>query len=77
MSDEANPNLFDEIVDALGGTGAAAKAIGRRSSEICQWRAKDQRFPAEVFWDLQAALKKRRKKRAPREVFRFQQRAAG
>ena len=59
---------FDEIVSALGGTNAAAKKLGRRPSQICQWRTLYGRFPAALLPRVQKALKK---KRVPIEAFRF------
>jgi DNA-binding transcriptional regulator YdaS (Cro superfamily) len=79
-------SLYDQIVAALGGTGKAAKALGRRPSEICQWRSRDRRFPAEMYFTVQDALKPLRRKKKnrvplpaelPRELFRFDDRAAG
>ena len=80
MSGDKPETLFNLIVAALGGTGEAAKKLGRRPSEICQWRTKYGRFPAEMYWTVQDALKPLRRKRKdrvplprelPRELFRF------
>ena len=71
-SDGKTISLFDQVITALGGTGAAAEALGRNPSQICQWRAKDQRFPAEMFFVVQKAAKKK----LPRRLFRFEERKA-
>ena len=77
MSGDKPETPFDQIVAALGGTGAAAKQLGRRPSQICQWRTQYGKFPAELFFTIKRALKKRNLP-CPRKAFRFDdKRAAG
>jgi hypothetical protein len=48
----------DDIVDALGGTGAAAELVGLGRSAISNWRARGT-IPAENFLTVASELEKR------------------
>lgn len=67
---------FDAIIDDLGGLKATARALGRSSAQICQWRARYGQFPADMYLVLLAALQRKRA-RAPMDralaVCRFEQ----
>jgi hypothetical protein len=66
-----NSKAFDQAVEALGGVTATARILGRRPSQICQWRAKYGAFPAEIYWLVRAELTERGH-RTPLEIFRFE-----
>jgi hypothetical protein len=50
---------FNEAVYVLGGTTQAARVIGRRPSQIGQWRSRFQAFPAELYLVVNHELGKR------------------
>jgi len=62
---------FDAAVAMLGGTGKAARAIGKRPSQVCQWRNRYGQFPADLYYIVQRALK-REGCAATRELFTFE-----
>ena len=70
-TNKKNQSDFEFIVDALGGVFETARAIGRRPTQICQWRKRYGRFPAETYFIVQAALKRAGYKTCPRDAFRF------
>jgi hypothetical protein len=48
-------NSVDEVVDAVGGTTAAAKLARVGLSAVSNWRA-NGKIPAEYFWLFEAEL---------------------
>ena len=62
---------FDQVVEVLGGTKAAAGLIGRRPPNICQWRQKYGAFPASFYFVVNELLAQRGCKASAR-VFRFE-----
>jgi hypothetical protein len=66
---------FDEAVNVLGGTGKAAKILGRAPHEICKWRTRHGRFPASAFPDVSKALAASGYQ-IPASLFRFDRRVA-
>jgi len=46
------------VIDALGGTGATARLVGKTPQHVSNWRA-DNRLPSYTFLVLTAALKER------------------
>ena len=67
---------FDEAVAALGGTNKAARAIGKRPSQICQWRKRDRAFPADLYFVVSDALEVEGYA-APAGIFTFERARAG
>lgn len=47
---------FEAVCEALGGVTAAAGLIGRRASNLCQWRAKYGAFPASLYFVVNSEL---------------------
>ena len=54
----------DEVIDALGGTGATARLTGRKAQHVTNWRAAG-RLPADTFLILKTELKGRGKTAPP------------
>jgi len=72
MSDDESRLRFDVIVSALGGASATARLLGRKPSQISQWRARGGLFPAELYFVLREALADRGY-RLPRNACRFEE----
>ncbi len=47
-----------EVIDALGGTAATARIVGRKDQHVSNWRASG-RLPADTFLILQAEMRER------------------
>lgn len=48
-------STVDEVIDALGGTGATAKIMSLKPQHISNWRA-EKRIAARTFKQFEAAL---------------------
>lgn len=49
----------DEVIDALGGTIAVARLVGRRAQAVSNWRGRVRgKFPPETYVLLTEALKR-------------------
>ncbi len=61
----------DDIIEALGGTGAVADLVELGPSAVSMWRTKGQ-IPAPLYLVIRDALASRRK-RAPLSLFGFKE----
>lgn len=61
----------DELIEALGGTSAAAALLGVGMSVVSNWRSRG-RIPAEKFMILAAALDARGNKKVDPKLFGFE-----
>jgi hypothetical protein len=50
---------FKAAIKVLGGTAAAARALKTRDTQICHWRVRKNAFPADLYFQVQAALEQR------------------
>ena len=66
---------FDDVIKALGGVTEAGRLIDRQAANICQWRAKYGRFPAGLYFRINAVLSARGCE-ASAQVFRFEPKRA-
>ena len=66
---------FDDVIKALGGVTEAGRLIDRQAANICQWRAKYGRFPAGLYFRINAILAPRGCEASAR-VFRFEEKRA-
>jgi len=64
---------FDHVIEELGGVTEAGRLIGRTAANLCQWRAKYDRFPAALYFRINAVLSARGCE-ASAQVFRFEPR---
>ena len=62
---------FDHVIEELGGVTEAGRLIGRTAANLCQWRAKYDRFPAALYLKINFVLAQRGCE-ASEEVFRFE-----
>ena len=51
-------NTAGAVIDALGGTGATARLVGKTPQHVSNWRA-DNRLPSYTFLVLTTALNER------------------
>jgi DNA-binding transcriptional regulator YdaS (Cro superfamily) len=61
---------YQRVISLLGGTAEAARALKTSPTQICQWRTRKNAFPAEQFYVVQKALR-RRGYRAEPQAFTF------
>lgn len=58
----------DEVIDALGGSRKASKAIGASQQSVCNWM-RVGRIPPEYYLRANQALKRLKLKADPEAVF--------
>ena len=66
---------FDHVIEELGGVTEAGRLIGRTAANLCQWRAKYDRFPAALYFRVNDVLSERGCE-ASTTVFRFERKRA-
>ena len=56
MDDQEILKTADEVIDALGGTGAASRITGQAVATVSNWRSRNQ-IPAAYFLNVSNALR--------------------
>jgi hypothetical protein len=64
-------NTFDDVVAAFGGPSKLGRFVKRTPQCICKWRERGAVFPAGLYFEMIASLR-RRGYQAPRSLWSFE-----